>query len=444
MSARMKVLLVDDEPASLAALCGLLGREHEVDTCSSGAEALARLERSAYDLLMTDLSMPHPDGFHLMKQSTTLAPGMPVVVVTALDTARAAVQAIRLGARDFLVKPASAADVKDLLARLSTEQADREGRTALYGVVGHSAAIRRVQQLVPLFARCRESLLITGETGAGKETLARAVHACGPRRDRDFVAVEIATLPSERMESECFAVCEAKSGGGGASSPDPAGEAGAFQRAHLGTLYLNGIESFPLALQARLLRVIETGALPSGGAERERKVDVRVIASSAADLGELVARGRFRADLYFRLRQLEVTMPPLRERLEDLPLLAEHFLAETDPSPAGPRLTRTGLTVLRGHPWPGNCRELRGALRSAQLLANGQPIQPGHLPLALAGRHGPKDEPVSTLAEAEREHIRRALAQVKGNRSRAARLLGIDRGTLSRKLRVMGLEGEAS
>lgn len=444
MSTRMRVLLVDDEPASLAALCGLLGREHEFDTCTSGAEALARLERSAYDLLMTDLSMPHPDGFHVMQQSTALAPGMPVVVVTALDTARAAVQAIRLGARDFLVKPASAADVKDLLARLSTEHADREGRTALHGLVGHSAAIRRVQQLVPLFARCRESLLITGETGAGKESLARAVHECGPRRDREFVAVEIATLFPERLEAECFAVGEAKCGTDGAARSDAAGGAGAFARAHLGTLYLNGIEFFPLPLQARLLRVLETGALPCGGTERERKVDVRVIASSAADLGDLVARGRFRADLYFRLRQFEITVPPLRERVEDLPLLAEHFLAETEPSPAGPRLTRTGLTVLRGHPWPGNCRELRGALRSAQLLANGQPIQPGHLPLALAGRQGLRDEPVTTLAEAEREHIRRALAQVKGNRSHAARLLGIDRGTLSRKLRGMGLQGKPS
>lgn len=429
----MRVLLVDDEPASLSALSALLGHQHDVVTCAGGAEALARLEQSAYDLLMTDLSMPQPDGFHLLRQSTTLAPGMPVVVVTALDTAKAAVEAIRLGAHDFLVKPASAADVHALVARLTTERADRDGRTARYGLVGHSAAIRRVQQLVPLLARCRETILVTGECGAGKETLARAVHALGPRREQEFVTFGVASTPDDRMESACFGAADRE-----AATDGP----GAFARAHRTTLYLDGIEAFPLALQARLLGVLECGVLSRS--ERESKVDVRVIASTSADLGDLVARGRFRADLYFRLRQLEVAMPPLRERLEDLPLLAEHFLGETDPAPAGPRLTRTSLAVMRAHPWPGNCRELRSALRSAQLLASGQPIQPGHLPHALAGSSGAGPRPVTTLAEAEREHIRRALEQVRGNRSRAARLLGIDRGTLSRKLRSMGLEDGAS
>jgi len=432
----MRILLVDDEPASLAAISALLRHDHEVEACPSGSEALARLEQSAYDLLMTDLSMPHPDGFHLLQQSSTLAPGMPVVVVTALDTARAAVQAIRLGARDFLVKPASADDIRALVGRLSAEHNGRDGAAGRYGLAGRSAALRRVIQLVPLLARCREPVLIHGESGTGKETLARAIHANGTRRDRMFVPCAIAALPAERLDAELFG--PAAAGRGATDRPC------LFEQAAGGTLFLKGIEALPLPLQARLLRVLESGEWSAAGANGPRAHDVRLVAASVADLGELVTRGRFRADLYFRLRQLEVTMPALRDRPDDLPELAEHFLAELAPAPATPPITRTAMALLRAHSWPGNCRELRSALRSAQLLSAGSPIQPGHLPHALAGAAVGRAEPVTTLAEAEREHIRRALEQVRGNRSRAARLLGIDRGTLSRKLRAMGLEPRSS
>jgi len=432
----MRILLVDDEPAALAALTGLLERDHAVESCGSGSEALARLERSTYDLLMTDLSMPHPDGFHLLQRSSTLAPGMPVVVVTALDTARAAVQAVRLGARDYLVKPASADAVRDLVARLSRAHDDRENTANRFGLIGRSAAIRRVRQMIPLLARCREPVLLCGEAGTGKETLARALHDSDPRRTGPFVAFDIAATPADRVDGEGFGPRD----GSRVEGDVPC----RLEHAAGGTLYLDGVEDLPLTSQARLLRAIEGGTWPASGGKGERPLDLRVIAAARKDLGELVRRGRFRADLYFRLRQLEVTLPPLRERLDDLPDLAEHFLAESGEATGEPRVTRPAMALLRAHPWPGNCRELIGTLRAARHLAGSQPIQPGHLPRTLAAGASPSREPFMTLAEAEREQIRRALEQMRGNRSLAARLLGIDRGTLSRKLRAMGLEREPS
>jgi DNA-binding NtrC family response regulator len=299
--------------------------------------------------------------------------------------------------------------------------------------------MRHIHQLVPLLARCRETVLITGETGTGKDLLARAIHDEGPRAGRAFIAHNMAATPVDLTESVFFG--HVRGAFTGATQDQP----GLFERADGGTLFLDEVDSFPLPLQAKLLRVLEGGVVRRIGAKDERVVDVRVIASSAVALGDLAARNRFRSDLYFRLRQLEVTMPPLRDHLEDLPLLVEYFLAEFDPAaPGTPRITEPALAIMRAHPWPGNCRELRNALRCAHLLAGGRPILPGHLPRALASTAATSAHSVPSLAAAEREHIQRALEQAGGNRSRAAKLLGIDRGTLARKIRAMDLEKSAS
>jgi DNA-binding NtrC family response regulator len=435
----VRILLVDDEPASLAALAGFLRDEHDVDTCDSGSIALARLAEQTYQLLITDLSMPAPDGFDLLEAVPALAPGMPVVVVTGLDTARTAVQALRLGARDFLVKPASRDEVRELVRRFGSERDARDGNSQRFGLIGRSGPMRHIHQIVPLLARCRETVLITGETGTGKDLLARAIHAEGPRAAHAFIAHNMAATPEDLTESVFFG--HVRGAFTGATQDQP----GLFERADGGTLFLDEVDSFPLPLQAKLLRVLEGGVVRRIGARDESVVDVRVIASSAVALGDLAARNRFRSDLYFRLRQLEVTMPPLRDHLEDLPLLVEHFLAEFETAvPARPKVTEQAMGILRSHLWPGNCRELCHALRSAHLLAGGQPILPGHLPRALAGEGATAAHGVLTLASAERGHILQALEQAGGNRSRAAKLLGIDRGTLTRKIRLMDGEGSLS
>jgi DNA-binding NtrC family response regulator len=271
-----------------------------------------------------------------------------------------------------------------------------------------------------------------GETGTGKELLAVAMHAHGPRRAGPFVAHNMAATPAELAESLFFGHVR------GAFSGATADHAGVFEQADGGTLFLDEVDSFPLALQAKLLRVLESSRVQRLGAATERSVDVRVVASAPTELGEMVVRGLFRADLYYRLRGLELSLPPLRERAEDIPLLARHFVAELGrETGAEPRLTPAVLECLVQYSWPGNVRELRNALRSAALLAGPSPIQQCHLPSSVerrAGGEGPGGG-ATMLAEVERAHIRRVLERVQGNRSLAARLLGIDRGTLARKLR---------
>jgi DNA-binding NtrC family response regulator len=305
------------------------------------------------------------------------------------------------------------------------------------GLVGRSPLLGRVRRVVPLLARCRETVLILGETGTGKELLARALHGQGPRKDGPFVPHNMAATPAELAESVFFGHVK------GSFSGATMDHAGLFEQAGGGTLFLDEIDSFPLVLQAKLLRVLEGGRVQRVGSSIERAVDARVLAASATDLGQRVAAGQFRADLYYRLRQLEVTMPALRDHIEDVPALAQHFLAEMAPA-----LGRTlhfspeAVEALGRYAWPGNCRELRNAVRSAAVLAGEGPIRTGHLPDAVrstAGRPRTTDS-ASTLFAAEQEHIRQMLERAGGNRSLAARMLGIDRGTLARKLRALGLE----
>jgi two-component system NtrC family response regulator len=434
----MRILVVDDEESVLRAMGAVLSHAHEVVACAGGAAALEALRDQPPDLVLTDLCMPPPDGFDVLRAVRGMAPPPPVVVITGLDTARAAVEAMRLGANDVLVKPAEPREILEVVNRFEAEGGGDDGSAT--GLVGRSPLVQRLRRIVPLLARSRETVLILGETGTGKELLARALHEHGPRRDGPFVAHNMAATPSELTESVFFGHVK------GSFSGATGDHAGLFEKAENGTLFLDEIDSFPLPLQAKLLRVLEGGRVQRVGSSAERAVDVRIVAASAFDLGEMVAAGRFRADLYYRLRQLEVTMPPLRDHMEDVPVLARHFLAElprgSDPAP---RLAPATVDHLMRHPWPGNCRELRNALRCAALLAGTDAIQPGHLPRALlraAGEMAPAAVPATLLA-AEREHIRQTLEQVGGNRSRAARLLGIDRGTLARKLRALDLEPPA-
>jgi transcriptional regulator with PAS, ATPase and Fis domain len=290
--------------------------------------------------------------------------------------------------------------------------------------------MQRLRRLIPLLARSRETVLIIGETGTGKELFARALHDQSPRAAGPFVAHNVAATPGELAESLFFGHSRGAFSGAHADHP------GLFEQAHGGTLLLDELDSLPLPLQAKLLRTLECLRVQRLGAAAEREIDVRIVAATAVDPAELVAAGAFRADLYYRLRQLEVVMPPLRERMEDLPALAAHVLDEYGREQGrAVRLSSGAEVLLLAHAWPGNVRELRHALRGAATLAGREAIQPQHLPRALRERQDDGPGVAARLEDVEYLAIQRALERTSGNQSRAAQLLGIDRGTLARKLR---------
>jgi two-component system NtrC family response regulator len=430
----LRILAVDDDGDALRLLTRVLATDHEVVAFTDGAGALEEISRSQWDLVCADLGMPPPDGFDILRSAQRQCPPPAVVVITALDSARAALEALRLGARDYLVKPVEPAEIRAAVSRLAPAPAGACRCEETFGLIGPSAAMRQVRRLVPLLSRSCESALILGETGCGKELVARALHEHGPRRAGPFVAHNMAATPGELAESLFFGHVR------GAFSGATEDHAGLFQRAHGGTLFLDEVDSFPVALQAKLLRALETGRVQPVGGGAERTVDVRVVAASSVDVGELVQRSAFRADLYYRLRQLEIVIPPLRERPDDIVPLSRHFLDElARQTGCAAALSEPVVGVLLAHSWPGNCRELRNAVRSAVLLADGGLILPGHLPRGLTVAARRDTAAAASLAAAERDHILRILERTGGNRTHAARLLEIDRGTLIRKLRALGL-----
>lgn len=437
----MRILAVDDDAAALDYLEGLFAGEHSVCRAVDGVAAITALPQQPFDLVLLDLCMPRLDGFAVLERLRSLPAPPPVIVLTGVDTASAALHALELGASDYILKPADPTIVRAAVARIGSTSGE-PANAGNCGFLGVSPAIRRLHRLIPLLAGSKETVLIQGPTGTGKDLLARILHEQGPRCDAPFVVHNMAATPSELAESIFFGHVR------GAFSGATSDNAGVFEQAHGGTLFLDEVDSFPLALQAKLLRVLESGCVQLVGSAGERPIDVRVIAASTVDLAELVGKGLFRSDLYYRLRQLEVVLPPLRERREDIPVLVEHFLnlsrRETGRSV---RVTPAAMDALLAHHWPGNARELRHAVRAAVLLASGAPIQPGHLPRALAPSGATSDEVPgdagSTLIAVERDHIRNVLERTHGNRSLAARILGIDRGTLARKLRQLGGAGDA-
>jgi DNA-binding NtrC family response regulator len=434
----VRILLVDDDPGVLVSLSEALRDRHEVTCCGDGGTALEWLREPGFEIVVTDLKMPPPDGLQVLEAAQALDPPVPVIVLTAVDSARAAVNALRLGARDFLVKPAVREDIVRAIASIEDRlpvhavaaTAARESPACDYGLIGSSAPIQLVRRLIPALAKSRETVLIVGETGTGKELLARALHFHGPRRDGPFVAHNMAATPSELAETIFFGHVR------GAFSGATTDHLGLFEQADGGTLFLDEVDSFPPSLQAKLLRVLEGGCVQRVGSGVSRAFDVRVVAASATELCAQVEAGGFRADLYYRLKQLEVALPPLRERRGDIPMLVAHFLEElATESGTTLRLEPAAMDRVLGHTWPGNVRELRNVVRGAAVMAGAGPIRPEHLPATLrssakisgAGGSG-------SLHSLEVQHILETLESVHGNQSRAARILGIDRGTLARKL----------
>jgi len=441
------LLIADDQPDVLAALTLLLkGQGFAVDTVQSPAAALAALERRDYDALLLDMNFARDttsgrEGLDLLETLRALEPDMPVVVMTAWGTIDNAVEAMRRGARDYVEKPWDNARLVSILttqvelgrALRRTRRLEHENRllrsAALPSIIAESPVMRPILQLMERVGPSDANVLITGEHGTGKELVAQWLHAASPRAARSFIAVNMGGLSEGLFESELFGHVK------GSFTDAKTDRVGRFELADGGTLFLDEIGTVPLSLQSKLLRVLQTGDVERVGSAKARHVDVRVISATNADLAREVAEGRFREDLLFRLNTIEIHLPPLRDRREDIPPLATHFLRR---HAARYRTSATGfdpaaMQLLLSHRWPGNIRELDHALERAVLLASGPLIRTGDLALRATSGGAPRFEDL-TLEEVEKLLIQKALARYDGNVSQAAQALGLSRSAMYRRI----------
>jgi DNA-binding NtrC family response regulator len=443
-----RLLVVDDEPNMAWLFEQSFGREFHVTKAHSGMEAIATLAGAPADLVMLDLMMPGMDGIATLKEIKRRHPDLPVVMMTAYATVKTAVEAIKTGAVDYVTKPFDLEEVRRILGSALPPSPTAETVRRPASILGDSAAMQEVFRKIARVAPTGASVLVLGETGTGKELVARAIHAASPRAPRPFVAVNCAALPEHLLESELFG--HEKGAFTGAQARRP----GRFELADGGTLLLDEVGDMPLALQAKLLRVLESRQVEPLGSTKSLQVDLRVLASTHRDLRELVKQGTFREDLYFRLAVVPVTLPPLRERKGDIPLLANHLLrtfAEQHGKEFG-SFSDQALQVLEAYRWPGNVRELRNLMEQVAVLWDGGRVEVGDLPeyLTAAARdaHGAapppslKEEVRLLKADREQERILAALREVGGNRTQAARLLGITRRALQLKLKTLDLPSD--
>ena len=426
-----RVLVVDDEPAMRLALQASFRRHGwDVDTAAGAGEAVQKFTHRASPLVITDMRMPDGDGMEVMRRVRALAPETAILLLTAYANVPEAVAAIKAGACDYLVKPIVFDQLYETALRvLGTDDVDSSSHGAL---LGDSAAIRDVSRRALQVASSEADVLIEAESGTGKELLARMIHENSQRATRPFVAVNCAALPATLLESELFGHVK------GAFTGAVTTRAGRFEQANGGTLLLDEIGEMPAELQPKLLRVLQQRQVDPLGGVRPLAVDVRVIATTNRNLNQLVETGQFRADLYFRLNVVPMTIPPLRDRKGDIPILAEHFLRKyAAPAPgAKPCLSADAMSALQSYDWPGNVRELENAMRRGLAMSGGPVIEAEALGLPTPE----PDQPApGSLRDVEREMLKQALEQTDGNRTRAAELLGISVRTVRNKIRAHGL-----
>ncbi|MFO0628542.1 MAG: sigma-54 dependent transcriptional regulator [Polyangiales bacterium] len=440
MSAR--VLVCDDEGAvRFTVEDALASAGYETVTAADADEALARLD--GCDVVITDLAMPGRDGLALLAEVRARDPELPVILLTARGSERVAVQAMKLGAWDYLPKPFALDELRAAVGRAAEARGLRRRARQLTteralgrALVGESAAFRRLLDDARRVARREIPVLLRGETGTGKELVAALLHAESPRRDAPFVRFNCAAIPAELAEAELFGHAR------GAFTGATGERRGFFRQAHGGSLLLDEVGELPISLQPKLLRALQEGEVQPVGAARVERVDVRVIAATHQDLRAAVAAGTFREDLFYRLAVVELTVPPLRARRDDIPALAEHFrrryAARFDLPDA--RFTPALLAALGARDWPGNVRELENAVARMLALSEGGPLGPEALDTV--GEGAAREEPAGLrdeVARFERALLRKALAACGGNQSEAARRLGVSRMTLLDKLKRHGL-----
>jgi two-component system response regulator HydG len=434
------ILVVDDAPTTTeVVLRNLTGRGFRVYTASNASEAMQVLESTPIDLVITDLKMPGPSGLDLIRHVRQNWADTEVMILTGYATVEGAVEAVKSGAEEYLSKPFTDEELFSAVGRaLEALRFRRAARPramrtpdAPKGFIGQSEAMTRVYETVAKAARTTATVLICGESGTGKELVARAIHYCGPRATSPFVTVNCGGIPETLLESALFGYVK------GAFTDATETRAGFFQTADGGTIFLDEVSETSCAMQVKLLRVLQEKEVCMVGATRPRTVDVRILAATNKDLPSLVTRGTFREDLYYRLNVIEIDLPPLRERDDDILLLINHFTARyaVEADRPVPRFTDEALRLLRSYHWPGNVRELENVIQRLVFMTDGDVIDAPDLPSLMRYTDLRGSGFDRTLAEVEAEYIRNVLASVGGNKTMAASILGIDRKTLREKLR---------
>ncbi len=441
-----KILLVEDQRNLRRVLAAFLRREgHVVTEAANGLEAVQAVQNSHFDLVLTDLKMEPVNGMEVLRKTKETAPKTEVIVITAYGTVSSGVEAMKLGAYDYLQKPLENEKLKlvveraiekhTLAAEVDRLQKEIDEKYNYENIIGKSDAMRKVLKIIPQVAATDSTVLILGESGTGKELLARAIHQSSPRRNRPWVALNCGGLVDSLLESELFGYVK------GAFTGATRNKMGLVQHAHTGTLFLDEIAEMSLPTQVKVLRFLESGEVRRLGDTVSTQVDVRLIAATNVDLRRAVEEHKFREDLYYRLHVIPIYLPPLRERRDDIELLSYHFLSEFakkfHKNLEG--FSKRALVLLRNYDWPGNVRQLRNVLERAVVLSTGRRIEPGDLPFQEFQPDFFENLGVSadlpSLGEVEQRYIRTVLEKVQGNQKAAAEILGISQTTLWRKLK---------
>jgi len=442
-----RALVVDDEPDIRELLAITLGRMSiDVETAGDYASAVKRLGSEVYDLVLTDMRLPDGDGLDLVEWIQAHRPGVPVAVITAHGNVEAAVRALKLGAFDFLSKPLDLGALRKLIAatlRLG-EKLEETGRRSTLKLLGTSKPMHELRQMIAKVARSQAPVHISGDSGTGKELAARLIHESGPRNDKPFVPVNCGAIPSELMESELFGHKK------GSFTGAVADKEGLIRSAEGGTLFLDEVADLPLHMQVKLLRVIQEKSVRPVGETREVPVDVRILSATHRNLDELVKAAKFREDLYYRINVIELHVPALRERLDDVPQLVDVMLDRVSKQigVARPQMSDEAMDRLLSYAYPGNVRELENILERAVTLCAENRIEPGDivlkqgpgLELPEVGDEAAPDGLEGQLEHIEREAIIKALEQTRYNKTKAAELLGMTFRQLRYRVKKLGIE----
>ncbi len=450
-----KILIVEDEQGMNEILRILLESDgYDVSSAADGRSGIELMEKDIYDLVITDIKMPGVDGFEVLRKAKELSPDTLVIMITAFGTTESAIEAMKLGAYDYIHKPFKIDEIRIVVnkalekrgLRREIEVLREEIRTTyrLENIIGRSPKMQGLLNTIPKIAQSSSSVLITGESGSGKELVARAIHNISPRADKAFVAINCASLPEGLLESELFGYMK------GAFTGATHNKEGLFEIAHGGSIFLDEIGEMPFGIQAKILRVIETGTFRRLGGTNDVKVDVRIIAATNKDLKKAIRSGEFREDLFYRLNVVPVRIPPLRERREDIPLLVEHFLKKFGHGPTG--ISPEAMRMLVDYPWPGNVRELENVIERTVLLAEQDVIQPQDLPpelLETEPGEGRLPDLTSSgidldrvLEDIETGYLKRALELTYGVKTEAAKLLNLSFRSFRHRLYKYGIGSE--
>ncbi len=456
-----RILVVDDEANLRKVLAAILRKDgYEVAIAEDGEQAMAEFEKNGADVIISDLVMPKLGGMDILTRVRASRPDIPVIIITAHGTVDSAVEAIKLGAFDYITKPFEHSEIRAVVAKAARTQEANQGHVAPDGsarksIVGGGTRMEELFKIIDKVADTPSTVLITGESGTGKELVATALHQGSSRRDKPLIKINCAAIPKDLMESELFGYERGAFTGAVSSKP------GRFELADGGTLFLDEIGEIPLEMQVKLLRVLQESEFERVGGIKTTRVDVRLIAATNRDLEKETEAGRFRKDLFYRLNVVPIQLPPLRDRVEDIPSLVEHFIEKYNKrlNKKMEGIADEALVLLQGWPWPGNIRELENLMERVILFAEGARIEVKDLPEGVRGgmpatptlpagaTPQPGETPLKDFlkqkqAEIEKSFIVQALAKTEGNVTRAAKLLQISRKSLQTKMKEFGLRDE--